>query len=98
MRCSTGLSLLHTALFVYGIEGMGYRVDLDIEGGSSTGFAAFVTQLRSHFASADKKYIVTAAPQCPFPDAYLGEVLNSVPVDAVYVQFCRSRPSDTLEG
>ncbi|TFK40066.1 glycoside hydrolase superfamily [Crucibulum laeve] len=61
-------------------------IDLDIEGGGSAGFAAFVTRIRSHASGASKKYYVTAAPQCPFPDAYLGSVLNAVGFDAVYVQ------------
>ncbi|KAJ8503581.1 hypothetical protein ONZ45_g10748 [Pleurotus djamor] len=62
-------------------------IDLDIEGGGSTGFAAFVTRIRSHASGASKPYYITAAPQCPFPDAYLGAVLNAVAFDAVYVQF-----------
>lgn len=61
-------------------------VDLDIEGGS-TSYNDFVNQLRSHFDTADKKYYITGAPQCPFPDAFLGSTLNSVAFDAVYVQF-----------
>lgn len=28
------------------------------------------------------------APQCPFPDAYIGTTLNEFGFDAVYVQFC----------
>ncbi|KAI0786086.1 glycoside hydrolase family 18 protein [Abortiporus biennis] len=62
-------------------------VDLDIEGGTSTGYAAFVNRIRSHASGANKKYYVTAAPQCPFPDASLGAVLNAAEFDAVYVQF-----------
>ncbi|KAJ7274559.1 glycoside hydrolase [Mycena haematopus] len=62
-------------------------VDLDIEGGGSTGFAAFVTQLRTHTNAASKPYYITAAPQCPFPDAYLGSIINAVGFDALYVQF-----------
>ncbi|KAF7773295.1 CAZyme family GH18 [Agaricus bisporus var. burnettii] len=62
-------------------------VDLDIEGGGSTGFAAFVRRIRSRASGASKQYYVTAAPQCPFPDAFLGPVLNAVGFDAVYVQF-----------
>ncbi|KAI0050723.1 carbohydrate-binding module family 5 protein [Auriscalpium vulgare] len=62
-------------------------VDLDIEGGSGTGYAAFVNQIRSHAAGASKKYYITAAPQCVFPDASLGTVLNTASFDAVYVQF-----------
>ena len=33
-------------------------------------------------------YYITAAPQCPYPDAYIGAALNEAPFDAVYVQFC----------
>ncbi|KAI0341213.1 class III chitinase [Trametopsis cervina] len=62
-------------------------VDLDIEGGTSTGYAAFVNQIRSHASGASKKYYVTAAPQCVYPDASLGGVLNAASFDAVYVQF-----------
>ncbi|KAI0322297.1 class III chitinase [Amylostereum chailletii] len=62
-------------------------IDLDIEGGSGTGYVAFVNQIRSHAASSGKTYYVTAAPQCVYPDASLGTVLNSASFDAVYVQF-----------
>ncbi|GJF00072.1 glycoside hydrolase family 18 protein [Phanerochaete sordida] len=62
-------------------------VDLDIEGGSTQYFTTFVTTLRSLMNAGSKKYFITGAPQCPFPDAYLGSVINSVGFDAVYVQF-----------
>jgi hypothetical protein len=35
-------------------------IDLDIEGGSSTGFVALVNRLRTKFNGASKKYYVTA--------------------------------------
>ncbi|KAJ6478058.1 glycoside hydrolase family 18 protein [Mycena vitilis] len=50
-------------------------VDLDIEGGASTGYAAFVTKIRSLADGASKQY------------AYLGTVVNAVGFDALYVQF-----------
>ncbi|KAI0045076.1 carbohydrate-binding module family 5 protein [Auriscalpium vulgare] len=62
-------------------------IDLDIEGGSSAHFPAFVNQIRSHASGASKKYYVTGAPQCPYPDAYMGSIINAVGFDAVYVQF-----------
>ncbi|EIW75611.1 glycoside hydrolase family 18 protein [Coniophora puteana RWD-64-598 SS2] len=63
-------------------------VDIDIEGGSSTGYSAFVTAIRKLMdADTSKTYYITAAPQCQFPDAYLGTALNEVAFDAVYVQF-----------
>ncbi|KAJ1797218.1 Chitinase 2 [Coemansia sp. RSA 2399] len=63
-------------------------IDLDIEGGSGTGYPAFIDRLRSHYASdATKRYYIAAAPQCPFPDAYLSSTLDSAWFDMVYVQF-----------
>lgn len=34
------------------------------------------------------RYYITAAPQCPFPDAYTGPAINQSRFDAIYVQFC----------
>ncbi|KAJ2802638.1 Chitinase 2 [Coemansia guatemalensis] len=63
-------------------------IDLDIEGGGGTGYVSFIEQLRSHYSSdTSKKYYIAAAPQCPYPDAYLGSTLNSAWFDMVYVQF-----------
>ncbi|KAG9223083.1 hypothetical protein CCMSSC00406_0000228 [Pleurotus cornucopiae] len=62
-------------------------IDLDIEGGNSAGYAAFINKIRSLSSGSSKKYYITAAPQCVFPDAALGGVLNSASFDAVYVQF-----------
>ncbi|KAG1138049.1 hypothetical protein G6F37_010796 [Rhizopus arrhizus] len=60
-------------------------IDLDIEGGSPRGYAAMVTALRSK--SANQDFLIGAAPQCPFPDAILGSVINAVGLDYVNVQF-----------
>lgn len=69
-------------------------VDLDIEGGSTTGYSAFVRRTRALMnASAAKRFLITAAPQCVFPDAYLGPAagkpLGDVPeaFDYLLVQF-----------
>ncbi|KAN0098104.1 chitinase [Tylopilus felleus] len=62
-------------------------IDMDIEGGTQTGFAAFLTTLRQLMDGGDKSYYITAAPQCPYPDAYIGDTINAVPFDAVFVQF-----------
>ncbi|KIY68844.1 glycoside hydrolase family 18 protein [Cylindrobasidium torrendii FP15055 ss-10] len=62
-------------------------VDLDIEGGSSVGFAAFAKKLKSIASDAGGSAYLSAAPQCVFPDAYLGDVINAVEMDAIYVQF-----------
>lgn len=58
--------------------------DFDIEGGGSTGYAALSDSLKS---LSGNKLLITGAPQCPFPDAMLGDALNKAVFDAVFVQF-----------
>ncbi|KAJ2337294.1 Chitinase 2 [Coemansia sp. RSA 2681] len=62
-------------------------VDLDIESGEHTGYPAFINQLRSRFSSAPKQYLISATPQCVYPDANLGSTLSSAWMDNTYVQF-----------
>ncbi|KAJ1919923.1 Chitinase 2 [Mycoemilia scoparia] len=63
-------------------------VDLDIEGGSSVGYSAFVHRLRERFAERpERKFYITAAPQCPFPDVYLGPIIDHSWLDMLFVQF-----------
>ncbi|SAM03670.1 hypothetical protein [Absidia glauca] len=58
--------------------------DFDIEGGGATGYAALSDSLKS---LSGNKLLITGAPQCPFPDAMLGDALNKAVFDAVFVQF-----------
>ncbi|KAL7918104.1 glycoside hydrolase family 18 protein [Trichoderma austrokoningii] len=62
-------------------------VDLDNETGNPTGYLAMTQRFRSNFAKdTSKRYYLTAAPQCPFPDA--SEPLNVCQLlDYVWVQF-----------
>jgi chitinase len=70
-------------------------VDLDIEGGSSVGYGAFAARLRqiADARGAGRHFMITAAPQCPFPDAYLGPSPgralgdHAAAFDALFVQF-----------
>ncbi|KAG6910590.1 hypothetical protein DXG01_009541 [Tephrocybe rancida] len=62
-------------------------IDLDIEKGTSAHYAAMVNKIRSLAKGASKRYYITAAPQCPFPDIYIGGALDNAFFDAVYVQF-----------
>jgi len=70
-----------------------FRVDLDIEQGTPTGYAAFVNRIRERAEGCEKRIYITAAPQCPFPDANIGQALNGALFDAIYVQFCASYSS-----
>lgn len=38
-------------------------------------------------ADKSRRYYLAAAPQCPFPDLSVGEVINAVAMDFVMVQF-----------
>jgi chitinase len=67
-------------------------VDLDIESGGPTGYAAFITKLRSYFtAQTARTYTISGAPQCVYPDAMLGPgagtALGEAWFDYVWVQF-----------
>lgn len=69
-------------------------IDLDIEGGAPTGYASFVKSLRQLMdADHSHPYFITAAPQCPLPDAWIGPgngtALGDAPqaFDALFVQY-----------
>lgn len=61
--------------------------DLDIENQQQMGYVALVKRLREHFASSSGKYYISATPQCPYPDASVGEALAGADIDFAYVQF-----------
>ncbi|KAH0494174.1 hypothetical protein TgHK011_000804 [Trichoderma gracile] len=61
--------------------------DFDFEA-STNNLAAFGAQLRSRGdAAGGKKFYLSAAPQCFFPDAAVGALIDAVPMDWVQIQF-----------
>lgn len=61
--------------------------DFDFEANVSN-MATFGNRLRSLMDGAGgKKYYLSAAPQCPFPDWYNKDIIDNVPLDWVNVQF-----------
>ncbi|KAK9419952.1 putative Glycoside hydrolase superfamily [Seiridium unicorne] len=61
--------------------------DFDFEAATQNG-APFAQKLRDLMdAAGGKKYYLSAAPQCPYPDAALNEILSNVAMDFVLVQF-----------
>ncbi|KAI5956368.1 CHT2 [Candida jiufengensis] len=60
--------------------------DFDIELGSNTGYPELATALKSKFDSS-KQYYLSASPQCVYPDAKVGELLEKVPLDYAFIQF-----------
>ncbi|QLL35025.1 hypothetical protein HG536_0H04010 [Torulaspora globosa] len=61
--------------------------DFDIENNNAVGYAALVKELRSLFATSTKQYYISAAPQCPYPDASVGDMLENADVDFAFIQF-----------
>lgn len=61
-------------------------VDFDIEQGEPH-YAALARRLHEHGQQGGKKIYLTAAPQCPFPDAKLQGALSTNLFDYVWVQF-----------
>ncbi|KAI8086914.1 glycoside hydrolase superfamily [Gilbertella persicaria] len=58
--------------------------DLDIENGEKMGYTSFVNKMRQNYELDNSKaYYIAAAPQCPFPDYYVGDVLDNTWVDFV---------------
>ncbi|KID73827.1 chitinase, partial [Metarhizium brunneum ARSEF 3297] len=61
--------------------------DFDFEA-SANNLPAFGQKLRSLMdAAGGKKFYLTAAPQCVFPDAAVGAALNAVSFDFIMIQF-----------
>ncbi|XVF60238.1 hypothetical protein PTKIN_Ptkin08bG0028700 [Pterospermum kingtungense] len=60
-------------------------IDFDIEGGSPLHYDELAGHLKN-YTSAKKVYL-TAAPQCPFPDVYIGQALSTGLFDYVWMQF-----------
>ncbi|KAL4599915.1 hypothetical protein ACB092_11G161500 [Castanea dentata] len=52
----------------------------------------------SEYSKQGKKVYLTAAPQCPFPDAYMGAALNTGLFDYVWVQFYNNPPCQYSSG
>lgn len=59
--------------------------DMDIENHHPEGWVNFAKEMKAHFKTGTKEYLLTAAPQCPRPDASLLDAVYEV--DHLYIQF-----------
>ncbi|KAE8731194.1 Acidic endochitinase [Hibiscus syriacus] len=66
-------------------------IDFDIEGGTGEHWDDLAKYL-SGYSKKGKKVYLTAAPQCPFPDAWVGNALKTGLFDYVWVQFYNNPP------
>ncbi|RYR17916.1 hypothetical protein Ahy_B03g062578 isoform B [Arachis hypogaea] len=67
-------------------QAKGIKVLLSLGGGAGS------------YSRYDKKVLITAAPQCPFPDAWIGNALKSGLFDYVWVQFYNNPPCQYTAG
>ncbi|XP_062090571.1 acidic endochitinase-like [Humulus lupulus] len=67
-------------------------IDFDIEGGTTQHWDELAKALNEF--SQQRKVYLTAAPQCPFPDAWLSGALNTGLFDYVWVQFYNNQPCE----
>ncbi|KAG7662026.1 CHT1 [[Candida] subhashii] len=62
--------------------------DFDIENKDQTGYVALANQLRQYFnGDSSKQYYLSAAPQCPYPDESVGDLLSQTEIDFCFIQF-----------
>ncbi|KAM5557431.1 hevamine-A-like [Rosa sericea] len=73
-------------------------VDFDIEGGDDQYWDDLARYLSAHSKKGGKKVYLTAAPQCPFPDVYIGNALKTGLFDYVWVQFYNNPPCQYTSG
>ncbi|KAK1285009.1 Acidic endochitinase [Acorus calamus] len=62
-------------------------IDFDIEFGGGAHYDELARELSKYFKRSQKKYYLTAAPQCPYPDRSIGMALATGLFDYVWVQF-----------
>ena len=72
-------------------------IDFDIELGSTKYWPDLARYLKSYSKPRRKVYL-TAAPQCPFPDSFLGDALKTGLFDYVWVQFYNNPPCQYSSG
>ena len=72
-------------------------IDFDIEGGTNQHWDDLARYL-SGYSNKGKKVYLTAAPQCPFPDAWVGGALKTGLFDYVWVQFYNNPPCQYTSG
>ncbi|KAL7238997.1 hypothetical protein ACSBR2_004986 [Camellia fascicularis] len=72
-------------------------IDFDIEGGTSQHWDELARYLAGYNKQGKKVYL-TAAPQCPFPDAWVGGALKTGLFDYVWVQFYNNPPCQYTSG
>lgn len=62
--------------------------DFDIENQNQVGYVSLANSLRQYFSQdSSKQYYLSAAPQCVYPDASVGDLLSQANIDFAFIQF-----------
>uniref|UniRef100_A0A0D9V037 chitinase n=1 Tax=Leersia perrieri TaxID=77586 RepID=A0A0D9V037_9ORYZ len=69
-------------------------IDFDIEGGNPDYYGALASYLKSY----NENVLLSAAPQCPYPDQWVGKALDTGLFDYVWVQFYNNPPCQYAGG
>ncbi|XP_054809881.1 hevamine-A-like [Prosopis cineraria] len=72
-------------------------IDFDIEGGTTQHWDELARYPKG-YRNKGKKVLLTAAPQCPYPDAWMGNALKTGLFDYVWVQFYNNPPCQYASG
>lgn len=72
-------------------------IDFDIELGSTEYWDDLARYLKD-YSKLGKKVYLGGAPQCPFPDKFLGNALNTGIFDYVWIQFYNNPPCQYTSG
>lgn len=72
-------------------------IDFDIESGLTSYWDDLARYLKA-YGTFGKKVYLTGAPQCPYPDRFLGAALNTSLFDYVWVQFYNNPPCQYTSG
>ena len=73
-------------------------IDFDIELGSTQYWDDLARALAGFNRRGGRKVYLTAAPQCPFPDRFLGTAITTGLFDYVWVQFYNNPPCQYVPG
>lgn len=62
--------------------------DFDSENNNQVGYVTLANQLRQLYSEdTSKSFYLSASPQCPYPDASVGDVLAQADLDFAFIQF-----------
>lgn len=65
----------------------GFDFDIEASSPDATGYTVLAQSLKTLFSTGTKSYYLSAAPQCPYPDAYVGAALANASFDFAFIQF-----------